>query len=76
MVGILAKYTKFSPKNIDLIIFCAKVLINCPHPEGVFNGAKILMYLTNTSDDDIILKAASGNIIPKLVQHMSTYATN
>ena len=74
MLGILARYKTISPENIDLIIFCAKVLINSHLPECVLGGAEILKNITNTSDDDIIIKAASGNIIPKLMQHMSTYA--
>ena len=76
VLTLLARYKEYSAKDNDLFVFCAKCLINCPQPELNLAGCKILVNLTNTEEDDILLKTASGNIVPKIMQHLSTYSTN
>ena len=58
------------------MIFCAKCLIHCQIPTAILSGCRVLQYITDKSNDNVLDKVATGNTIPTLMQHLSTYCDN
>ncbi len=72
----MAKIKSPNEDQLNKMIFCAKCLIHSQIPTAILSGCKVLQYLTDQSNDLVLDKVASGNTIPKLMQHLSTYCDN
>jgi hypothetical protein len=59
VLGLLCCKGLIEPLNQEKAIFCGKALLGSPHPNHVYEGAGILLVITNSNEDPIIEMVAT-----------------